>query len=187
MSLMGVGTNILGYCNSEVDKAVKKVVEKGNLTTLNCPEEVFLAERLIELHPWSDMVRFARTGGEANAIAIRIARAATGKDKVAICGYHGWHDWYLAANLGNGQNLDGHLLPGLEPKGVPTSLRGTTLTFSYNKIDELEKLIADQDIGPGGIGVMEIDVSDPPHVGCEMIDLIDLAGGHQAVIQPSKV
>jgi glutamate-1-semialdehyde 2,1-aminomutase len=65
------------------------------------------------------MVRFARSGGEANAIAIRIARAASGKDKVAICGYHGWHDWYLSANLAEDDSLSGHLLPGLDPKGVP--------------------------------------------------------------------
>ena len=96
MSTMGIGTNILGYGHPEVDEAVGKVVEQGNMSTFNCPEEVYLAERLVELHPWASMVRFARTGGEANAIAIRIARAAAGKDKVAICGYHGWHDWYLA-------------------------------------------------------------------------------------------
>ena len=95
MSIMGIGTNILGYGHPEVDDAVRKTIDAGNMSTLNCPEEVYLAEKLIELHPWADMVRFARSGGEANAIAIRIARAATGKDKVAICGYHGWHDWYL--------------------------------------------------------------------------------------------
>ena len=98
-SVMSVGTNILGYANQEVDNAVKENISKGNMSTLNCPEEVYLAEKLIELHPWSDMVRFARSGGEANAIAIRIARASTGKEKIAICGYHGWHDWYLATNL----------------------------------------------------------------------------------------
>ncbi|SVD99582.1 uncharacterized protein METZ01_LOCUS452436, partial [marine metagenome] len=119
MSIMGIGTNILGYGHPEVDEAVQKVVEQGNMSTFNCAEDVYLAERLIELHPWADMVRLARTGGEANAISIRIARAATGKDKVAFCGYHGWHDWYLSANLGDDSILDGHLLPGLEPKGVP--------------------------------------------------------------------
>ena len=67
------------------------------MSTLNCPEEVFLAEKLIQLHPWAEMVRYARTG-EKHAVAIRIARAATGRE-VAICGYHGWHDWYLATNL----------------------------------------------------------------------------------------
>jgi len=93
-SHMGVGTNSLGYCNEFVDNQVISAVKNGNMSTLNCAEEVGLAEKLIELHDWADMVRFARTGGEANSISIRIARAATGRDKIAICGYHGWHDWY---------------------------------------------------------------------------------------------
>jgi glutamate-1-semialdehyde 2,1-aminomutase len=147
MSIMSIGTNILGYGHPEVDDAVRQTIDRGNMSTLNCPEEVYLAEKLIELHPWADMVRFARTGGEANSIAIRIARAATGKDKVAICGYHGWHDWYLSANLGNDKNLDGHLLPGLEPKGVPKNLRGTVFPFNYNNYDELEALVNANDIG----------------------------------------
>ena len=154
MSIMGIGTNTLGYGHPEVDEAVRKVVEQGNMSTFNCPEEVYLAERLIELHPWADMVRLARTGGEANAISIRIARAATGKDKVAFCGYHGWHDWYLSANLGDDSTLDGHLLPGLEPKGVPQNLKGTMLPFNYNKIEELEAIVANHDIG-----VIKMEVS----------------------------
>ena len=147
MSIMGIGTNILGYGHPEVDEAVRKTIDAGNMSTLNCPEEVYLAEKLIELHPWADMVRLARSGGEANAIAIRIARAATGKDKVAICGYHGWHDWYLAANLGDEKNLAGHLLPGLEPNGVPLNLRGTVFPFAYNNFTELEALVKAHDIG----------------------------------------
>ena len=79
MSVMGIGTNILGYGHEEVDIEVKKCVEIGNMSTLNCPEEVTLAEKLIEINPWADMVRFARSGGEANSIAIRIARAASGR------------------------------------------------------------------------------------------------------------
>jgi glutamate-1-semialdehyde 2,1-aminomutase len=140
MSLMGVGTNILGYGHPEVDEAVRQTIERGNMSTLNCPEEVLLAERLIQIHPWAEMVRLARTGGEANAVAIRIARAATGREKVAICGYHGWHDWYLSANLANDRGLDGHLLPGLEPAGVPRGLQGSVLPFGYNDFDALEKL-----------------------------------------------
>lgn len=147
MSIMGIGTNILGYGNQEVDDAVRRTIDAGNMSTFNCPEEVYLAEKLIELHPWADMVRFARSGGEANAIAIRIARAFTGKDKVAICGYHGWHDWYLSANLGDDENLAGHLLPGLEPKGVPQNLRGTVLPFNYNNFEELEVLVNSNEIG----------------------------------------
>jgi glutamate-1-semialdehyde 2,1-aminomutase len=147
MSIMGIGTNILGYGHAEVDAAVRKSIDAGNMSTLNCPEEVYLAEKLVELHPWADMVRLARSGGEANAIAIRIARAASGKDKVAVCGYHGWHDWYLSANLGDDENLAGHLLPGLEPKGVPQNLRGTVFPFNYNNYSELENLVNAHDIG----------------------------------------
>ena len=147
MSIMGIGTNILGYGHPEVDDAVRKTIDAGNMSTLNCPEEVYLAEKLIEIHPWAHMVRLARSGGEANAIAIRIARAASGKDNVAICGYHGWHDWYLSANLGDDKNLAGHLLPGLEPKGVPQSLCGTVFPFNYNNYDELLALVNEHDIG----------------------------------------
>ena len=154
MSIMGIGTNILGYGHPEVDDAVRNAIDAGNMSTFNCPEEVYLAERLIELHPWADMARLARTGGEANAIAIRIARAASGRDKVAFCGYHGWHDWYLAANLGDEKNLSGHLLPGLEPKGVPAALRDTIYPFTYNRFDGLEALVNQYDIG-----VIKMEVS----------------------------
>ena len=147
MCIMGIGTNILGYAHPEVDEAVRKTVDAGNLSTFNCPEEVYLAEKLIEMHPWADMARFARSGGEANAVAIRIARAASGRDNVAFCGYHGWHDWYLSANLGDDKNLAGHLLPGLEPKGVPQSLHGTVFPFNYNNYSELEALVNEHDIG----------------------------------------
>lgn len=147
MSIMGIGTNILGYGHEEVDAAVRQTVDTGNMSTFNCPEEVYLAEKLVEIHPWADMARLARSGGEANAIAIRIARAASGRDKVAVCGYHGWHDWYLSANLGDDENLAGHLLPGLDPKGVPQNLRGTVFPFNYNNYPELEKLVNTHDIG----------------------------------------
>jgi len=147
MSIMGIGTNILGYGHPEVDDAVRKTIDNGNMSTFNCPEEVWLAEKLVEMHPWADMVRLARSGGEANAVAIRIARAASGKEKVAICGYHGWHDWYLSANLSDDKSLDGHLLPGLEPNGVPRSLRGTVFPFNYNNFTELESLVNTHEIG----------------------------------------
>jgi len=156
MSIMGIGTNTLGYGHPEVDEAVIKTVQDGNMSTFNCPEEVYLAEKLVELHPWADMVRFARTGGEINSIAIRIARAATGRDKVAICGYHGWHDWYLSTNLNNDKNLDGHLLPGLQPNGVPRGLIGTTLPFNYNDIEQLEQLVKDN---KGEIAAIKMEVS----------------------------
>jgi glutamate-1-semialdehyde 2,1-aminomutase len=162
MSLMGIGTNTLGYGHPEVDAAVRSAIDAGNMSTLNCPEEVYLAERLIELHPWAEMVRLARSGGEADAIAVRIARAATGREKIAICGYHGWHDWYLSANLSDGGNLAGHLLPGLEPNGVPASLRGSVLPFNYNRFDELEALASSHDLAAV---VMEVSRNQGPADG----------------------
>ena len=114
------------------------------MSTLNCPEEVILAEKLIEIHPWANMVKFARTGGEANAIAIRIARAATGRDTVAICGYHGWHDWYLASNLQDDSSLSSHLLPGLKPNGTPRELRNTVKPFNFNDLEGLKKYLQDE-------------------------------------------
>ena len=139
---------MLGYGREEVDEAVRKVISSGNMSTLNCPEEVFLAEKLIELHPWAEMVRFARTGGEANSIAVRLARAASGKDKVAFCGYHGWHDWYLAANLsGETDNLSPHLLEGLAPKGVASGLAGSVHPFLYGDFECLQALVDQEDIG----------------------------------------
>jgi glutamate-1-semialdehyde aminotransferase len=147
MSLMGVGACILGYADDDVDDAVKKAIDAGTMTTLNCPEEVESAELLLKLHSWADMVRYAKTGGEAMAIAVRIARAHTKKDNVAFCGYHGWHDWYLSANLADDKNLDGHLLPGLEPLGVPRGLQGTAIPFNYNKMEELEEIVKNNDIG----------------------------------------
>lgn len=147
MCIMGIGTNTLGYGNDEVDAAVMETVKNGNMTTLNCPEEVYLAEKLIEINPWADMVRFARSGGEANSIAIRIARAASGKDKVAICGYHGWHDWYLSANHNGGDGLSGHLLPGLSAKGVPHNLKNTVYPFHYNNYEELLSIVNNNEIG----------------------------------------
>ncbi len=137
---MGVGSCILGYADQEVNEGVINAVQNGSMSSLNSYEEVKLAERLIALHPWAEMARFARTGGEACAIGIRIARAASGKDKIAFCGYHGWHDWYLSANLADDRNLDGQLLPGLEPKGVPRSLKDTAMPFSYNHLEELEAI-----------------------------------------------
>jgi len=164
MSYMGVGSCILGYADAEVNKAVKKAVDAGSMNTLNCPEEVELADLLCELHPWAQMVRYARTGGEAMSIAIRIARAKTKKDKVAFCGYHGWRDWYLAANLGQSDALDGHLLPGLEPDGVPRILKGTSIPFHYNKIEEL-KAIVKQNKGELAAIVMEPTRGQPPEPG----------------------
>ena len=161
MSIMGIGTNILGYANDKIDSQVIDAIKNSVASTLNCPEEVELAERLIDINPWSDMVRLARTGGEINAVSIRIARAATGRDKVALCGYHGWHDWYLSTNLNSKEALSDLLLPGLEPKGVPKALEGTTIPFAYNDIQSLKKIF-DENKGQIAAIKMEVSRNDPP-------------------------
>ena len=147
MSLMGVGTNILGYSNKKIDNAVIRNLKKGNMSTLNSYEEIKLSEMLLKINPWAQMVKFARSGGEANAIAIRIARASAKSDNVAFCGYHGWHDWYLSTNLNNYKNLNTHLLKDLPFSGVPLSLKNTSFPFKYNDYDGLEKLVNEKKIG----------------------------------------
>ncbi len=142
MSYNGIAACILGAADPDVEEAVIAAVKAGSMSTLNPPEEVELADLLCELHPWAEMVRYARCGGESMAIAVRIARAHTGRDRVAFCGYHGWHDWYLSANLAEDHALDGHLLPGLAPAGVPRGLMGTSLPFRYNHLEELEAIVA---------------------------------------------
>ena len=154
MSISGIGANVLGYCDPEVDEAVLKTIRNGNSSSLNCPEEVELAELLCELHPWAEKVRYTRTGGEALAVAVRIARAATGRERIAFCGYHGWHDWYIAANLGGDDSLTDHLLPGLSSLGVPKGLRGTALPFKYNQIQELKTIL---DKYPGEVAAVVIE------------------------------
>lgn len=144
MSIGGIGANVLGYADPDVNAAVIEAVNNGSSSSLNCPEEVELAEELCRMHPWAQMARFARSGGESMAIAVRIARAHTGRDMVVICGYHGWCDWYLAANIGTENALGEHLISGLTPTGVPKALKGTTLTFKYNDIDSLKAVVAAQ-------------------------------------------
>ncbi|MBQ9974227.1 MAG: aminotransferase class III-fold pyridoxal phosphate-dependent enzyme [Oscillospiraceae bacterium] len=141
MTSNGIGSCLLGYADPDVTAAVVDRIQNGSMSTLNAPEEVKLAERLIQIHPWAEQVRFARTGGETCAVAVRIARAATGRDLVAICGYHGWSDWYLAANLGNEAALDGQLLPGLDPAGVPRGLTGSAVTFRYDNREAFDAVI----------------------------------------------
>ena len=138
----GIGAVVLGYHDPEVTAAVRRRLALGTYCSLVSPQEVELAEQLLSLHPWAGKVRYARGGGEAMAMSVRIARAATGRSGVAFCGYHGWHDWYLAANLGETDALNGHLIPGLEPKGVPRELRGTATPFRYNDFASFEAALA---------------------------------------------
>ena len=164
VSSSGISSCVLGFADCDIEHAVIGAIQAGVMSTLNCPEEVELAELLIELHPWAEMVRYARSGGEIMAVAARVARAATGRDKIAFCGYHGWHDWYLAANLSKNTALDGHLLPGLDTAGVPRGLAGTMLPFRYNKIEDLREIVSEHGTELAGI-VMEPARSSGPDKG----------------------
>ena len=142
VGIMGIGTCVLGYANDAVNDAVKDSIDNGSMSTLNAPEEVELAEKMLEIHPWSDQVRFAKTGGEAVTVALRIARACTKKTKIAFCGYHGWHDWYLSANLNDEEGLGGQLLPGLSVDGIPKELKNTAFPFNYGNYEKFNKIIS---------------------------------------------
>ena len=142
-----VGTNTLGYANKSIDDQVIKFIKKSNMSSLNAPEEIQLAEKLIKLHRWADQVSFTRGGGEANAAIIRIARASTTKQNIAFCGYHGWHDWYLSSNLNNKKNLDNHLMTNLKFEGVLKNLKNSSFPFLYNNFDALKKLVNKKKIG----------------------------------------
>lgn len=178
MSLMSVGTNMLGYARSEVDSAVTAMIRKGSMSTLNAPEEVYLIERLLELHSWADKGTLARTGGEAAAIAVRFGRIASGKNRVAICGYHGWHDWYLAANLNAKDGLDQLLLKGINHEGVPSVLKGSTVPFSYNDLETLEAILESGDVGVIAMEVQRNVEPDP----CFLHGVRTLADQYSAVL-----
>lgn len=164
VSYMGIGANVLGYANDEVDSAAKEAIDNGGMSTLNAPEEVYLAQELLKLHPWAGGVRYAKAGGEAMALASRIARAYTKKDILLFCGYHGWHDWYLSANLSNKKALNDQHIPGLEPLGVPSGLAGTNLPFHYNNIEEFDTLMKKHE-GQIAAVVMEPIRNDYPEDG----------------------
>ena len=140
MSLMGVGTSTLGYANNYIDKNIHKVISKGINTTLNCLEEFQLAKKILKYDNFADQIKFARGGGEAMSLAIRLARANNQTTKIAFSGYHGWQDWYLAANLKNITNLNNHLLKNLIPLGIPKELKGSTIPFRFNDFDQINKI-----------------------------------------------
>ncbi|WP_397383636.1 aminotransferase class III-fold pyridoxal phosphate-dependent enzyme [Prosthecobacter sp.] len=173
----GVGAILLGHADDEVNAAVKRRVNLGSYATLASPDEVKLADVLLDLHPWAGKVRYARGGGEALGLAVRIARAATGKSGIAFCGYHGWSDWYLAANLGDDAALDGHLLPGLQPLGVPRELAGTAVPFRYNDLASFKAAMQKLD-GKLAAVVMEPMRSELPRDGFmqQVIDACHAAG-----------
>ena len=142
----GIGCSILGYAPKSITKAVKESVDKGNISTLNSNIEVELAERLLSFHPWADKARFSRSGGEMAAVAIRIARATSGRNKVLVYGYHGWHDWYLSASLRDKSALDNFLLPNIPNNGVPNELANTVEAMNQLSLHDLKKIYSSNEL-----------------------------------------
>ena len=140
-SYMGVGTNIMGYSNEFINRAVIQSIKKSTMSTLNSPDEVYFAKKLLDIHPLASQAKFAKTGAEANAIAIRISRTFNKKNKIIICGYHGWHDWYLSAKMRKKNFMDTHLFSNLKIGGVPKALKNLTFSFKYNDFEGLKKII----------------------------------------------
>lgn len=176
----GIGAIILGYADPVVDQAVCTQIQHGNCFSINHELEIELAEELTRLVPCAEMVRYAKCGGEACAIAVRIARGYTGRDKVLFCGYHGWHDWYLAANLDQSASLDAHLFPGIEPIGVPSALAGTAIPFPYGDVAALEKQLAAH-AGQTACVILEPLRSEMPPEGY-LNQVIEVAHAHGAVV-----
>ncbi len=158
-SAMGIGTSLLGYSNNIVNKEVMSAIKNGVASTLNCYEDVALAEYFLKFNKWAGKVKFTRSGGEALAVSVRLARAYSGKDKILICGYHGWHDWYLSSNLKSKKSLNDFLIPNMDVKGVPSFLQGSTRTFKFNDIDDFKKKFKNKNIGAV---IMEVERNEKP-------------------------
>ncbi len=125
--VMGLLPVVLGYCDPDVDNAIRAQLDEGITFSLAHPKEAALAERLVELIPCAEMVRFGKNGSDVTTGAIRLARAHTGRSKVAICGYHGWHDWYIGTTT--------------RSLGVPNAVRDLSANFPYNDAAALERLL----------------------------------------------
>ena len=139
--MSAVGAIILGHADDVVDAAVKEQIDRSSIFSANSPLELELAEELNNTIPSSQMVRYAKGGGDACAMAVRIARGTTGKDKILFCGYHGWHDWYQAANYGVNPESGEYPFAGIEPIGVPKALEGTVIPFIYGDLEMLAALL----------------------------------------------
>ncbi len=122
----------LGYCDEDVDKAVQEQMKNGVIFSLPHRLEMEVAEKLIEIIPCAQKVRFAKNGTDATSASIRIARAYTGREHIAVCGYHGWQDWYIGSTT--------------RDLGVPKAVKELTHKFEYNNIKSLEKIFQENDL-----------------------------------------
>lgn len=124
--MMSLGPNILGYADEEINSAAFQGASLGVVSSLGHPLEAVLAEKLVSLIPCAEMVRFGKNGSDVTSAAIRAARSYTGRDKIIVCGYHGWHDWYIGSTS---RNL-----------GVPREIQSLTLEFYYNDVESLKRV-----------------------------------------------
>lgn len=138
---------ILGYCDPDVDAAVMDQLKRGVSFSLSSPQETELAELLVETIPCAEMVRFGKNGSDATAGAIRVARAFTGRDRVAVCGYHGWQDWYIGSTTRN--------------QGVPECVRQLTHPFKYNDLSSLERLFDEYRAEFAGVIMEPMNLEEP--------------------------
>lgn len=138
--VMALGPITLGYAYPSVNEAIIKQLEQGITFSLMHPLEVELSELLVEVIPCAEMVRFGKNGSDVTTAAVRVARAYTGREKIACCGYHGWQDWYIGTTPMN--------------RGVPKSTRELTLPFEFNNIGSLEKIFTEN---PGEIAAVIIE------------------------------
>jgi len=178
--MSSVGAVILGHADDVVDRAVEEQIKRGSLSSLNSPLEIELAEELVDTIPSAEMVRYTKGGGEACAAAARIARGTTGRDKIIFCGYHGWHDWYQAANY-EADPVSGEFpFAGIEPIGVPKVLAGTVIPFPYGDLDALRELL-DEHAGEVAAVMMEPLRSTLPEPGF-LEGVKELAHAHGAIL-----
>ena len=175
----GIGAIILGYADDVVDDAVREQISLGTMYSINHELELELAEELVNLIPCAEMVRYAKGGGDACAVAARIARGTTGRDKILFCGYHGWHDWYIAANLSEA-SLDEHLFPGIDPTGVPRCLEGTAIPFPYGDVAALGETLDSHKGAVAAVMMEPMRTQLPPDGYLQQV--ADLVRQHDAIL-----
>ena len=162
----GLAAVSLGYNDPDVTEAVTRQLADGVLFSLPHPIEIEVAERLCDMAPCADMVRFGKNGSDATAGAIRIARAYTGRDHVAVCGYHGWHDWYIGSTT--------------RDLGVPQAVKALTHTFQYNDLDSLDILFRQWPEDVAAVILEPMNVAEPGPGFLEGVR--ELATRHGAVL-----
>ncbi len=145
--MLGLMPIILGYCDPDVDEAIRTQLNNGIIFSLPSDLEVQLSEKLIELIPCAEMVRFGKNGSDATSAAIRLARAYTGRDRIAVSGYHGWHDWYIGTTV---RNL-----------GVPKVVQDLSSKFIFNDLDSLECLFKTDPTGFAAVVLEPTGVCEP--------------------------